>query len=415
MKICLGICDQIHLENNIHILLQTNCFVKLLAISVFGVDKPGIIYNITEVLANANINIVDIEQNVFHGIFMMFIVGDIERAKLSVDEVREELEKAGKRIGVQVYLSPFEKIDPKQKRRYVITVIGKDRVGIVRDVSKILFSYGVNIEKTNLTARDQLISISLEVDMRDADVETVKRTLKREIEKTGLDVVIQPYEIAKGEKRLVVFDMDSTLIESEIIDELAKRAGVEKEVKELTAKAMNGELDYDTALRERVKLLKGLPVEVMERIYDNIRLTEGAKELIESLKKAGYKVALVSGGFTFFTEKLKRELELDYAFGNELEIKDGKLTGRIKGNIINAEEKARIIEEIARKEGISKENIVAVGDGANDKIMIERAGLGIAFNAKDALKDVADGLISKENLIGIASILSLPKEFKKRF
>jgi len=389
--------------------------VKLLAISVFGVDKPGIIYNITEVLANANINIVDIEQNVFHGIFMMFIVGDIEKAKLSVEDVKKELEEAGKKIGVQVYLSPFEKIDPKQKRRYVITVIGKDRVGIVRDVSKILFSHGVNIEKTNLTARDQLISISLEVDMRDADVETVKRTLKKEIEKTGLDVVIQPYEIAKGEKRLVVFDMDSTLIESEIIDELAKRAGVEKEVKELTAKAMNGELDYDTALRERVKLLKGLPVEVMERIYDNIRLTEGAKELIESLKKAGYKVALVSGGFTFFTEKLKRELELDYAFGNELEIKDGKLTGRIKGNIINAEEKARIIEEIARKEGISKENIVAVGDGANDKIMIEKAGLGIAFNAKDALKDVADGLISKENLIGIASILSLPKEFKKRF
>jgi len=388
--------------------------VELLAVSVFGVDRPGIVFRITEVLAEANINIVDIEQNVIQGIFTMFIVGDISGCTLSVDEIRERLERVAEEIGVHVHLSPFEKTDQKEKRRYVITVIGKDRVGIVRDVSRILYSHGVNIEKTTLTARDQLISISIEVDMRDADVEEVKRRLKEEIEQTGLDVVIQPYGIAKEEKRLIVFDMDSTLIDAEIIDELAKMAGVEDEVRELTSKAMNGEIDFETALRERVKLLEGLPVEVMEKIYDQIKLTEGAKELIESLKKAGYKVALVSGGFTYFTEKLKNELGLDYAFGNELEIKDGRLTGRIKGKVITAEEKARIIEEIARKEGIRRENIVAVGDGANDRIMIERAGLGIAFNAKDALKEVADGLISKENLIGLASILKLPSEFKKR-
>ncbi|AKG92118.1 phosphoserine phosphatase SerB [Geoglobus ahangari] len=388
--------------------------MELLAVSVFGVDRPGIVFRITEVLAEANINIVDIEQNVIQGIFTMFIVGDISGCTLSVDEIRERLERVAEEIGVHVHLSPFEKTDQKEKRRYVITVIGKDRVGIVRDVSRILYSHGVNIEKTTLTARDQLISISIEVDMRDADVEEVKRRLKEEIEQTGLDVVIQPYGIAKEEKRLIVFDMDSTLIDAEIIDELAKMAGVEDEVRELTSKAMNGEIDFETALRERVKLLEGLPVEVMEKIYDQIKLTEGAKELIESLKKAGYKVALVSGGFTYFTEKLKNELGLDYAFGNELEIKDGKLTGRIKGKVITAEEKARIIEEIARKEGIRRENIVAVGDGANDRIMIERAGLGIAFNAKDALKEVADGLISKENLIGLASILKLPSEFKKR-
>ncbi len=388
--------------------------MELLAVSVFGVDRPGIVFRITEVLADANINIVDIEQSVIQGIFTMFIVGDISECSLSVDEIRERLENVAKEIGVHVHLSPFEKTDQKEKRKYVITVIGRDRVGIVRDVSRILYSHGVNIEKTTLTARDQLISISIEADMRDADVEEVKRKLKEEIEQSGLDVVIQPYSIAKEEKRLIVFDMDSTLIDAEIIDELAKMAGVEDEVKELTSKAMNGEIDFETALRERVKLLEGLPVEVMERIYDQIKLTEGAKELIESLKKAGYKVALVSGGFTYFTEKLKNELGLDYAFGNELEIKDGKLTGRIRGRVITAEEKARIIEEIARKEGIRRENIVAVGDGANDRIMIERAGLGIAFNAKDALKEVADGLISKENLIGIASILRLPSEFRKR-
>ncbi|WP_456370830.1 phosphoserine phosphatase SerB, partial [Geoglobus sp.] len=314
--------------------------MELLAVSVFGVDRPWIVFRITEVLAEANINIVDIEQSVIQGIFTMFIVGDISECSLSVDEIRERLEKVAKEIGVHVHLSPFEKTDQKEKRRYVITVIGRDRVGIVRDVSRILYSHGVNIEKTTLTARDQLISISIEADMRDADVDEVKRRLKEEIEQSGLDVVIQPYSIAKEEKRLIVFDMDSTLIDAEIIDELAKMAGVEDEVKELTSKAMNGEIDFETALRERVKLLEGLPVEVMERIYDQIKLTEGAKELIESLKKAGYKVALVSGGFTYFTEKLKSELGLDYAFGNELEIKDGKPTGRIKGRVITAEEKA---------------------------------------------------------------------------
>ncbi len=388
--------------------------MELLAISVFGVDKPGIIYKITNVLAEANINIVDIEQTVLQGIFTMFIVADVSKSRISIEDVEKNLKDVAKQIDVQVYVSPFERVETKEKKRYVITVIGKDRVGIVRDVSRILFSHGVNIEKTSLTARDQLISITLEVDLRGADIEVIKRKLKDEIEKSGLDVVIQPYEIAKEEKRLIVFDMDSTLVDAEIIDELAKVAGVEAEVRKLTEKAMNGEIDFKKALEERVKLLKGLPVEIMERIYENIKLTEGAKELIESLKKAGYKVALISGGFTYFTEKLKRELKLDYAFGNELEIKDGKLTGRIKGRIITAEEKAKIIEEIAKKEGISRENIVAVGDGANDKIMIEKAGLGIAFNAKKALRDVADGSLSKTNLIGLASVLKLPSEFKKR-
>jgi phosphoserine phosphatase len=161
-------------------------------------------------------------------------------------------------------------------------------------------------------------------------------------------------------------------------------------------------------------MLKGLPVEVLEKIYSQIKLTEGAKELIKSLRESGYKIAVISGGFSYFTDRLKEELDLDYAFGNELEIQDGVLTGRLKGRIIDAAEKAKIIEELAEKEGISKEDVVAVGDGANDKIMIENAGLGIAFNAKAALKEVADGSISKENLIGLASILKLKNEFRKR-
>lgn len=315
---------------------------------------------------------------------------------------------------MEVHVAPFKRQESGRKDLYVITILGRDRVGIVYDVSGLLFRHGINIEKTSLTARDKLISIEFLVDLRGNDPEDIKRKLKEEIEHTGLDVVFQPYEFFKRDKRLIVFDMDSTLIDAEIINELAKAAGVEKEVEELTRRAMEGEMSFEDALRERVKLLKGLPVEVLEKIYREIKLTEGAKELIKSLKESGYKIALVSGGFTYFTDRLKEELDLDYAFGNELEIENGRLTGRIKGRIIDAREKARIIDEIAAKEGISKENIVAVGDGANDRIMIENAGLGIAFNAKEALKEVADGMLSKENLIGLAGVLRLPSEFRKR-
>ncbi len=388
--------------------------MKLIAISVYGLDKPGIIYGISKVLADNNVNIVDIEQNVLQGLFVMFIIGDVEKCAVPIDDLKRQLEETGKNLGVHVHLTPFVKPRQKEKNLYVITVLGKDRVGIVRDITKILLEHKVNIEKTTLTARDRLISIEFVVDIGNANPNEIKKQLKEEVESYGLDIVIQPYSIFKREKRLIVFDMDSTIVDAEIIDELAKAAGVEREVREITRKAMEGKLDYKQALIERVKLLKGLPVEVLEKIYNQIELTEGAKELIQALKRAGYKIALVSGGFTYFTEKLKKELGLDYAFGNELEIKDGKLTGRLKGRIIDAEEKARIIEELARKEGISKENIVAVGDGANDRIMIENAGLGIAFNAKKVLKEVADGTLSKENLIGLASILKLPEEFKKR-
>ncbi len=388
--------------------------MKLVAISVYGLDKPGIIHGISDVLAKNNVNIVDIEQNVLQGVFVMFIIGDVEKCAVPIEDLKRQLEEKGKELGVNVHLTHFVKPKQKEKNLYVITVLGKDRVGIVRDITKILLEHNVNIEKTTLTARDKLISIEFVVDIGNANPAEIKKQLKEEVESYGLDIVIQPYSIFKREKRLIVFDMDSTIVDAEIIDELAKAAGVEREVKEITRKAMEGKLDYKQALIERVKLLKGLPVEVLEKIYNQIELTEGAKELIQALKRAGYKIALVSGGFTYFTEKLKKELGLDYAFGNELEIKDGKLTGRIKGRIIDAKEKARIIEELAKREGISKENIVAVGDGANDRIMIENAGLGIAFNAKKVLKEVADGTLSKENLIGLASILKLPEEFKKR-
>lgn len=382
----------------------------LIALSVHGEDKPGLVHAIAKALASCNANIVDIEQTVLQGIFAMFIVAETE----NLDCVEKKIHELGGQLGVKITLSPFERKKSKEKNLYVINVIGKDRIGLVRDITGVLLNFGINIERTSLTARDKLISIEFLVDVGNADLANLKRELLKEGEKLGLDIVVQNYESATQEKRLIVFDLDSTLIEVEIIDELAREAGVEKEVKGLTQKAMNGEMSFKEALRERVKLLKGLPVEVLEKIYSRVEFTEGAKELISALKRAGYKIAVVSGSFTYFTNRIKEELGIDYAFGNELEIVDGKLTGNVVGRIIDAEEKARIVEEIARKEGIRIENVVAVGDGANDRIMIERAGLGIAFNAKNVLKEIADGNISKDNMIGIASVLKLPSEFKKR-
>jgi|Deesub1362A_J573_1020465.scaffolds.fasta_scaffold00218_14 phosphoserine phosphatase len=403
-------------EQQVKITSHLTIFVgRLIAISVYGLDKPGIIKTISGILASNNVNIVDIEQTVIQGMFVMFVIGDMSNSSVSFEQLAEKLREEGRKINVEVNVSPFAKPEVPEKNLYVLTVLGKDRVGIVYNISNLLYEMGVNIEKTTLTARDKLISIEFVLDFRKSDPEFVKKELKESIEDIGLDVVVRPYSEFEKSERLIVFDMDSTIIDAEIIDELAKVAGVEEEVKNLTKQAMEGKLNFEEALKERVKLLKGLPVEVLEKIYRKIKLTEGAKELIKSLKESGYKVALVSGGFTYFTDRLKEELDLDYAFGNVLEIEDGKLTGRIKGRIIDANEKARIIEEIARKEGISRENVVAVGDGANDRIMIENAGLGIAFNAKEALKEVADGMLSKENLIGLASVLKLStKEFRKR-
>jgi phosphoserine phosphatase len=296
----------------------------LIGITVYGMDRPGIIAGISEVLAMNNTNIVDIEQHVLQGLFFMFIVADTTNSNIAVDRLTALLKKKGKEIGVEVRVVPFRQSERAKNELYVMTVLGRDRVGIVFEISSILYQHGINIEKTSLKARDDLISIEWLLDLKEHDVNQVKKFLKSKIEEFGLDVVIQPESIFKRKKRLIVFDMDSTIVENELINEIAKEAGVIEEVKRLTYEAMNGNVDFEQALRNRVSLLKGLPVEVLEKIANEIKLTPGAKELIRSLKSAGYKTALVSGGFTYFTNRLKEELGFDYAFGNELEIKDGK-------------------------------------------------------------------------------------------
>jgi len=286
--------------------------------------------------------------------------------------------------------------------------MGKDKPGIVAEIAATLSSIDVNIERIKMISRGDLLVMEMTIDRKKKTrLEETRERLLAAGEKIGVDVVVQPESNARLRKRLVVFDMDSTIVDAEIIDELAKACGVGKQVADITVKGMNGEIDFEESLRERVKLLKGLPVETLEEIRKNMKLTSGSEELIRALKGMGFKLALISGGFTYFTDELKNRLGFDYSYANELVIKDGRVSGEIKGEIIDSKRKADIVQEIMKKEGLTNEEVVAVGDGANDRIMIKNAGLGIAFNAKDVLKKVADGSITKNNLLGLIYCLGV--------
>jgi len=387
---------------------------ELALITVSGVDRVGLIAEVTSLLARSDLNIIDIEQKVIQGRFFMFMVVEMEGTTTPLKELEGELDKKAKELELEIHFSPFSPSRKKKEQNpndmHVITVLNRDRVGVVYDIVSILAGMKVNIEKTFLTARGDLISLELLVNLLGRDRRKVRRALIKRGEEVGLDIIMQRQDVYSREKRLIVFDMDSTIVDMEIINELARAAGVEEEVRCITESAMAGEIDFKEALRCRVKLLEGLPVKVLEEIAGSVRLTPGSEELLASLRQMGYKIALISGGFTYFTEKLKERFDFDYTFANRLVIDDGVLTGEVKEPIIDAERKGKIIHELAAKENITTDNIVAVGDGANDQIMLENAGLGVAFNAKELLKKVSDGSLSKENIAGLLNILGMPKK-----
>lgn len=386
------------------------CDFDLWVISVLGKDRPGIIRDLLEAPAKMKVNIVDLDQRILQGHLVMSMVADFGKANATPTELESALQRVAADLGVEVNFLPIDQYLGKRKggkNLQVVTILARDREGIIYDVATIAAERGINIEKALVTARGELISIEFIMNFGSGDPLKKRADLKAECEKLGLDVVIQEMDKSRKEKRLIVFDMDSTIVDFETINQMASFAGVDREVEEITKRAMNGELDFVDALRSRVRLLKGTPIEALEEIAKNIQLTSGSEELIHHLKEVGYKTALISGGFTYFTDILKERLGFDYTFANVLEIKDGVLTGEIEGEIIDAAAKGRIVNDLARLEGISPDSIVAVGDGANDCLMIQNAGLGVAFNAKDILKKVSDGSLSKENLIGLLNVLGL--------
>jgi phosphoserine phosphatase len=382
----------------------------LWAISFIGKDRPGLISDILQEPANRKVNIVDMDQRVMQGIFVMSVVADFGSALIAPEDLKAWFRENSSHLGVEVGFLPVEKYRGRRRSRkslHVVTILARDRVGIIRDVAEAAAKRQINIEKASVTARGELISIEFLMDFADCDIESCKDDLKKKCERLGLDVFIQELGRSRKEKRLIVFDMDMTIVDFEIINKLAGFVGVDEEVKTITERAMNGEMDFKESLRQRVRLLKGTPLSTLEEIAGDLQLTPGSEELIHHLKELGYKIALISGGFTYFTDVLKERLGFDYTFANELEIRDGVLTGEIKGDIIDAEAKGRIIYYLAELERISPDNIVAVGDGANDCLMIKNAGLGVAFNAKEILKKVSDGSLSRENLLGLLNVLGI--------
>ena len=380
-------------------------------ISVIGEDQVGIVSEVTQLLFRQGLNIVDIEQTVIHSQFTMVLLLEPLRIRFQPDSLRSSLNRLAKRRGMSITMTPLHEYKglrlAEAKRPYVLTLLGPDRTGVVAAFSSTLAKHHCNIERIKMIARGEFFAMEMWIDLRETNFSLLRQDLTTVAKKIGMDIIAQPEHVFKKRKKVIVFDMDSTIVDGEIIDEMARLAGVGKKVATITEKGMRGEIGFPESLRTRVFLLKGLRMKSLESIAKTVKLTQGSEELIAALKEMGFKVALISGGFSFFTDVLKKKLGFDYAFGNDLEIKEGRLTGRIKGRIIDARRKAEILDDICRKEGITRDEVVAVGDGSNDRIMVANAGLGIAFNANEILKKVADGVITKDHMKGVLYCLGI--------
>ncbi|MBI1820454.1 MAG: phosphoserine phosphatase SerB [Nitrospirae bacterium] len=380
-------------------------------ISVSGQDKPGITAGLTGLISTLGANLIDIEQVVTRSLLSLSMIVSLDSEKNHQDLIKELLFKAHE-LGVHLTFHVLEETELKKhadKQNFVITCLGEEvNAKVIAKLSGLLFEEGINIEKIGKLTQDKLncIEMTINTEKNINPREMTKKLLHLNAE-FGVDIAVQKESLFRRAKRLIVMDMDSTLVQMEGIDELAKEAGVGPKVSQITERAMNGELNFQEALRERVRLLKGLPEETLQKVYARIPFTKGAKELVRILKKMGYKTAVLSGGFNYFTDRLKKELGLDYAYSNQLEIINGKLTGEVLGEIVDGLKKSDLMEEIAAKEGISLDQVIAIGDGANDLMMIGKAGLGIAFNAKPKVREAAQYSITQKNLDAILYLLGI--------
>lgn len=392
---------------------------EILLITINGEDKPGLTTSITEVLSEYNANILDIGQAVIHNSLSLGMLVEVEEENTS-NILKDVLYKSYD-LDIKVRFSPIpeenyeEWVNQQAKGRYVVTMFSRNITAeSISKITNIIYKQGLNIDIINrLTGRMPLngdskpnkACIEFSVRGKPKNEKKMKDDFFTLANTTEVDIAYQRDDMYRKNRRLVCFDMDSTLIQAECIVELAKRHGVGEQVHDITEAAMRGELDFNQSFKKRVALLKGLDESVMKDIAENLPITEGAERLISTLKDLGYKVAVLSGGFMYFGRYLQKKLNIDYIYANDLEIEDGKLTGRHLGEIVNGEKKAQLMKLLAQMEGISMEQVIAVGDGANDLPMINAAGLGIAFHAKPVVKECANHSISTIGLDGILYLL----------
>lgn len=393
---------------------------EIILLNISGQDKPGLTSSLTNVLAQYGAKVLDIGQANIHDTLSLGILFQIQAGDSSAAVLKDLLFKSYE-LGIKAKFTPitnenYEKwVRLQGKDRYIITILGeKLSANQISEVTKIISEKNLNIDAIKrLTGRLSLIKeeeypracieLSIRGEILDKSDLTEKfMKISRELD---VDIAFQEDNIYRRNRRLVCFDMDSTLIQAEVIDKLAELAGVGDEVKAITEQAMQGEIDFQESFIRRMKLLKGLSEDVLHEVAINLPITKGARRLIDTLKSYGFKTAILSGGFTYFGHYLQKELGMDYVYANQLEIKDGKLTGGYLGDIVDGDKKAEYLKEIALKEGIDIGQTIAVGDGANDLPMLNLAGLGIAFHAKPKVKDNAQSSISSIGLDGVLYLL----------
>jgi phosphoserine phosphatase len=385
---------------------------NLLMVTVSGADRPGITSRFTRVLLNHGVDIVDMEQASLQNLLGLYFLLDLSKSSESKDSVIKDLLFEASQLGLTLNFRLFSEAEVRNvnhRNLYVLTHFGGTRA--IAEFSQILAEENVNIETISSLSHHGTRSLEMVIDAHGSSgLGRFKQRMMLKSRELDVDLAIQKMEAYRKNKRLIFFDMDSTLINMEIIDEIAERAGVHSEVARITEKAMRGDYDFEEALIQRVALLKGVTVNELTELRENIPLSEGVEELIVTLKWLGLKVVLVTGGFDFFAEHLKERLGMDFCFSNHLEIRNGSLTGRISGHIIDAAEKARIVNHVSRDLGIPLDQIVVIGDGANDALMIGQAGLGIAYNAKKRLDSVANVSLGKARLTQLYHLLGITEE-----
>ncbi|MFG1494427.1 phosphoserine phosphatase SerB [Halobacteriovorax sp. ZH4_bin.1] len=387
--------------------------LKEIIITVSGQDRPGITASLMKVISDNKTDITDINQAITHNLLSLSFVIKVGKEKNENQNVLKELLFTAHEMGLKLEYSIIGK-ETTYKTPYnsfILNCVAPKKISadFISDVAQCLAINGINIYRIDNVSKEGFNSLEVLTDVPEkVALNKIKSDLLNISNDHHTDIAFIRDDVFRRSKRLIVFDMDSTLIQAEVIDELAKVHGIGAMVSEITERAMNGEIDFNQSLIERVSHLKGLSEKTLQDISLKLPLTDGVEDFIRTVKKYGYKVAVISGGFTYFANHLKEKLDLDYAFANELEIEGGELTGRVKGTIINADQKAVLVNLIAQQENISLEQVVAIGDGANDLPMLAQAGLGIAFHAKDIVRKNAQNHMSHGPMTSILYFLGIP-------
>lgn len=380
---------------------------KTLLITLTGKDRPGVTFTVFTTLAAFGVEVLDIEQIVLR---RRLVLGVLVTAPRDWKALRSSLERVAEQLDMQVEVD--RGIGDNRKRpegRLHVTVLGMPlKPTAVAAIAGRIADTGANIDRIERMARYPVTAIDLHVS--GGDPERLRVVLAEEAARQSVDVAVQPANLLRRGMRLIVMDVDSTLVQGEVIEMLAERAGCLSEVARLTEATMRGELDFEQSLRDRVSMLKGLDATALDQVYDSLLLAPGARTMVRTLKRLGYRFAIVSGGFTRVTDRIAADLGIDFSAANELEVVDGRLTGRILGEVVDRAGKARALKRFAAEVGVSQAATIAIGDGANDLDMLSAAGLGIAFNAKPLVQQAADTAVNVPYLDAIIYLLGITRE-----